>query len=71
MAKRKSGKWLQKARKRMEAKGTVGSYGSKSVAQEKKDIKKGGKLAKKAQFALNMKRLASKRKKHHKRSAKR
>lgn len=60
--KQRGKKWLQKARKSMEARGTVGSYGSKSEKQERKDIAKGGKLGKKAQFALNMKHLAAKRK---------
>ncbi len=55
-------KWIQAARKKMERKGTVGSYGSHSEKQERKDIRKGGKLGKKAQFALNMKRIASRRK---------
>lgn len=56
------GLWIQKARKKMERKGTVGSYGHHSEAQMKKDIAKGGKLGKKAQFALNMERIAAKRK---------
>ena len=68
----KKGRWLKKATARMKKKGTLGSYGSKSVKQEKRDIKRGGKLGKKAQFALAMKRIAARRKKRgSKRSSRR
>lgn len=50
----------------MEAKGTKGSFGHHSMGVIDKDIKKGGKLGKKAQFAKNMKAIAAKR--HHKKS---
>ena len=62
-------KWIGSARKRMEEKGTVGSYGHHTEKQEKKDIAKDGKKGKKAQFALNMRKIAAKRK--HKGSMKR
>jgi hypothetical protein len=45
----------------MKRRGTLGSYGHHSDSQKKRDIKKGGKLAKKAQFALNMSRISKKR----------
>jgi hypothetical protein len=54
-------KWIQKARKRMEEKGTVGSFtraahkagkGVQEFAREKKHA--GGKMGKKANFALNV-----------------
>lgn len=55
-------KFIQKAVAKMKRKGTIGSYGHHSEKTMKRDIKKGGKRGKKAQFALNMKRIASKRK---------
>lgn len=63
MAKRQSDSWVQEARERMERKGTVGSYGSgKSIRTMEKDVARGGKRGQKANFALNMKRAALKRK---------
>lgn len=53
MAKKKAGKWMQKARESMKERGTEGSYGHKSVKQMKKDKAKGGSIGKKANFALN------------------
>lgn len=61
--KRGGGKFIQKATARMKKKGTLGSYGHHSVAQMEKDKAKGGKIGKKANFALNMARIAKKRKK--------
>lgn len=61
--KRKSGRWIQKARSSMKKRGTLGSYGHHSAKQMKRDIKGGGKLAKKAQFALNMRKISNRRKK--------
>jgi hypothetical protein len=55
-------KWIQKARSEMERKGTVGSLRKESGVKKgekipestlKADVAKGGKIAKKAQFALN------------------
>ena len=56
-------KWIQKAVKKMKKKGTLGSFGkatSKKIASAKK---KGGKMAKKANFAANMKKISRKNKK--------
>ena len=68
MARKKSGSWLAEARDRMKRKGTVGSYGHHSVSQMKRDKAKGGKIGRKANFALNMKRVAAKRKRRGGRS---
>jgi hypothetical protein len=60
-AKKKGGKWIQAASKRMEEKGTKGAFGkatSKKIAAGKK---KGGLAAKRATFAANMKKIAQKR----------
>lgn len=67
MAKKKSKKWIQKADAEMERKGTRGAFGkatSKKIARGKKA---GGKEAKRAVFAQNMKKIARK----HKRGGKR
>lgn len=53
--------FFQKARARMKKKGTVGSYGHHSMKQINRDIKKGGKIAKKAAFAKAAKKTAAKR----------
>lgn len=53
---------LARARERMAEKGTLGSYGHHSVSQMERDKDKGGKIARKANFALNMHRIAAKRK---------
>lgn len=55
--------WIQKAREKMEHKGTVGAFGkatSKHIASAKKE---GGLQKKRAVFAENMKAIA--RKHHH------
>lgn len=64
MAKRKKsgGKWIQAADERMKAKGTKGSFGKATPKKIAAAKKKGGKAAKKAVFAENMKKLAAKRK---------
>ena len=52
--------WIQKARQRMEEKGTVGAFGKatpKKIAAAKKE---GGLEKKRAIFAQNMKRIANK-----------
>jgi hypothetical protein len=56
-------KWLQKARKRMEEKGTVGSFGKATPSKIAAAKKKGGVMAKKAVFAQNMKAIAKRRRK--------
>jgi len=53
-------KWIQAAREKMKKKGTVGSYGHHSEKQMDRDIHKGGKLGKKAQFAKNMRKIGKK-----------
>ena len=58
MAKR----WIQKAVSKMKAKGTLGSYGKSTAKKNKKNIAKGGKIGKKAQFAENMRKIAKKKK---------
>lgn len=57
--------WIQSARARMKRKGTVGSYGSHSQKSMKRDIKRGGKVGKKAQFALNIRKIAARRKRRN------
>jgi hypothetical protein len=52
--------WIKKATDEMKAKGTLGSFGKATPSKIKKGLAKGGKMAKKAQFAENMKRIASK-----------
>lgn len=64
MAKKKGkGKWIQKANKKMEEKGTKGSFGKATAKKIAAGKKKGGKAKKKAVFAENMKKIAEKRKK--------
>jgi hypothetical protein len=59
------GKWIQGARERMEAKGTVGKFGKATPKKIAAAKKKGGEAKKEAVFAQNMKKIAAKRK--HKR----
>lgn len=54
-------KWIQKAREGMEAKGTVGSFsraakkaGMSTMAFARKEKNAGGKMGKKANFAINV-----------------
>jgi len=54
--------FIQKARESMEKRGTVGSYGKASPKKIARDLKKGGAIAKKAQFAKAMKTVARERK---------
>ena len=63
MAKAKSGNFIQKARKRMEEKGTVGAFGKATPKKIAAAKKKGGIEEKRAIFAANMKKIAAKRKK--------
>lgn len=55
-----AGKWMQEAREKMEEKGTVGSFsreakehGMSTMAFARKEKHAGGKMGKKANFALN------------------
>lgn len=55
-------RWIQKATARMKRRGTLGAFGkatSKKIAAAKK---RGGLAAKRAVFAQNMKRIATRRK---------
>jgi hypothetical protein len=68
MAKKK-GRWLQKAREGMERKGTVGKFGKATRSKIAAGKRKGGVAEKRAVFAENMKKIASKRKKKGRRSS--
>lgn len=57
-----AGKWIQPAVKKMEEKGTVGSFGKATESKIRAAKKAGGKRAKKAIFAENMKRIAARKK---------
>lgn len=61
-------KFIQKARERMEEKGTVGAFGKATPSKIAAAKKKGGVQEKRAVFAQNMKRIAEKRKGHGKRA---
>jgi hypothetical protein len=54
--------WIQKARKRMEKKGTVGKFGKATSKKIKAGLKAGGEKAKEAGFAKAMKKIALRRK---------
>ena len=69
--KRKKRRWLQEANRRMERKGSKGSYGHKTVAQMKRDKAKGGAIGKKANFALNVRKFSRKKKRSRKRTSRR
>jgi hypothetical protein len=58
---RAEGKPLQAASESFRRKGTEGSFGPATESNIKRGLAAGGKQAKKAQFALNMKRLAARR----------
>ena len=55
--------FLQRARKSMEKRGTVGSFGPATEANISAGLAAGGKRAKKAAFAKAMKTIAKRRKK--------
>jgi hypothetical protein len=67
---RKGGLWIQSATAKMRQKGTLGKFGAATPGKIARAKKKGGLQAKRAQFALNMKRIAAKRK-HRGRSSSR
>ena len=54
--------WIKKADEEMERKGTKGSFGKATKKKIARMKHKGGKSAKKAVFAENMKKIAAKRK---------
>lgn len=58
-------RWVQPAVEEMRRKNTLGSYGHHSAKQQARDIKKGGRIGKKALFASNMRKAAAKRKRRH------
>ncbi len=53
-------KWIQKAVKKMEAKGTVGAFGKATPKKIAAAKKAGGLQKKRAIFAQNMKKVAKK-----------
>jgi hypothetical protein len=54
--------WIQKARESMERRGTVGKFGRTTARKVARAKARGGVEKKRAVFAQNMKRLATKRK---------
>lgn len=54
-------RWIQKAREKIEAKGSEGSFGKATAKKIASGKKQGGVAEKKAVFAQNMKRIAEKR----------
>jgi hypothetical protein len=54
--------FINKARASMEKRGTVGSFGKATDSKIKAGLKKGGAMAKKAEFAKAMKTVAKERK---------
>ena len=76
MARKKKRKWIQAANERMEEKGTKGSFGKATPKKIARAKAHGGKEAKKAIFAENMRKLAHRRgrhggRKHRRRSGRR
>lgn len=67
--KKKDKKFIQKATERMEEKGTVGKFGKATPSKIARAKEHGGVEEKRAIFAQNMKRIASKR--HHRKSGRR
>src|SRR5215468_772962 len=59
--KKRSKRFIQKAVARMEEKGTVGSFGRATPGKIARAKRHGGKEAKKAIFAANMKKIAQRR----------
>lgn len=66
MASKKKGSWIQKARKRMKAKGTEGAFGKATPKKIANAKAKGGLAKKRAVFAQNMKKIAARRKRKNK-----
>lgn len=54
-------KWIQKADAKMKSKGTKGSFGKTTEKKVRAAKKEGGVMAKKAQFAENIKKIAKNR----------
>jgi hypothetical protein len=55
-------KWIQKATEKMKEKGTIGSFGKATQKKISAAKKEGGVEERRAVFAQNMKKIASKRK---------
>lgn len=55
-------KWIQAATEKMKAKGTLGSFGKATASKIASAKKAGGKRAKKAVFAENMKKISQRKK---------
>lgn len=62
-AKKKASNFIQKATDKMAEKGTLGKFGKATAKKVAAGKKKGGVAEKRAVFAENMKKIASKRKK--------
>lgn len=60
MAKKDDGHWMERATAKMKERGTLGSYGKASPKKISRDIKKGGKIERKALFARNVARASRK-----------
>lgn len=69
--KHKGRRWIQAADKRMEEKGTKGSFGKATPKKIARAKAHGGKAAKKAIFAENMKKIARRRHRHGHRGSRR
>jgi hypothetical protein len=67
--KKKDKKFIQKAEKRMEEKGTVGAFGPATKSHIAEGKAEGGLEKKRAVFAENMKRISARR--HHRKSGRR
>jgi|HubBroStandDraft_2_1064218.scaffolds.fasta_scaffold00006_39 hypothetical protein len=65
--KKKDKKFIQKAEKRMEEKGTVGAFGPATKSNIAEGKAEGGLQAKRANFAANMRKIAARHKGRHSR----
>lgn len=63
MAKKSKKNWIQAATAKIKAEGTQGSFGAATPKKIAAAKKQGGRMAKKAIFAQNMKKISKKRKK--------
>ena len=54
------GNWIQSAVTKMKKKGTLGAFGKATANKIAKARKQGGLMAKRANFAANMKKIANK-----------
>ena len=58
--------WIQAAVAKMKRQGTLGSFGKATPKKIKAGLKAGGKMAKKALFAQNVKKIAQRKKRKRK-----